>query len=453
MSTLRRASNSSAWLVVLSMTAFVLIPVAANADVVLDWNRLALTVPSAVGPPQARQLAMVHVAMHDAINSITREYQPYGPRIEAAAKASAEAAGVVAAHRVLTTVLPAGSAAYDAALASAQAAIGEPGWSLGAQVGLVAADNVLAMRLTDGFTTPATYNPGSGPGIWVPPTGVSALLPGFGRVVPFALHRGDQFRPDGPPPLWSKQYAADVNEVQLVGSSTSEALGLRTFEQSATARFWVGNSIPIFQGIARQLSELRQLGLSDNAQLFALLSIAGVDAYIASWDAKYTFNFWRPINAIRNADLDGNRATVPDPAWTPLAPTPPFPDYVSGHTTYTGAFVHVLEHVFGTGAVTFTATNPNVPPPEQVRTYRRIRALGTEMIEARILAGIHFRTADRDGDRLGRQVAQFATSHVLRPARGHFGERSKRCVKEGHSPSTISNSSPARCAPSTWATR
>lgn len=406
-------------LVVLSTTAFVLGPVTANADVVLDWNRLALTVPSPVGPPQARHLAMVHVAMHDAINSITGEYQPYGPRIEAAVEASAEAAGVAAAHRILTTVLPAGNAVYEAARASAQAAIGEPGWSLGAMVGLAAADNVLTMRLNDGFTTPATYNPGSGPGIWIPPAGVSALLPGFGRVVPFALHRGDQFRPDGPPSLRSEQYAAEVSEVQRVGSSASEALGLRTPEQSATARFWVGNSIPIFQGMARQISELRQLGLSDNAQLFALLSVAGVDAYIAAWDAKYTFTFWRPINAIRNADIDGNPATVRDAAWTPFAPTPPFPDYVSGHTAYTGAFVHILEHVFGTGAVTFTATNLNVPPPEQVRTYLRIRDLGAEMIEARILAGIHFRTADRDGNRLGRQVAQFAISHVVRPAHEH----------------------------------
>jgi hypothetical protein len=210
-----------------------------------------------------------------------------------------------------------------------------------------------------------------------------------------------------------------VNEVQAVGSNMSEALGLRTPQQSATARFWVGNSIPIFQQIARQISGLRQLGLSENAQLFALLSIAGVDAYIAAWDSKYTFTFWRPINAIRNADIDGNPATVKDSAWTPLAPTPPFPDYVSGHTTYTGAFVHILEHVFGTGAVTFTATNLNVPVPEQVRTYLRIRELAIEMIEARVLAGIHFRTADRDGDRVGRQVAQFAISHVLRPAQEH----------------------------------
>jgi hypothetical protein len=248
------------------------------------------------------------------------------------------------------------------------------------------------------------------------PAFAPALLPGFGRGLPFALHTGDQFRPDGPPPLGSDQYAADLNEVKAIGAITSEAQGLRTREQSATARFWLGNSIPIFQQIARQVSENRHLGLSENARFFALLSIAGVDAYIAAWDAKYTYNFWRPITAIRAADTDGNPATVADSGWLPFGMTPPFPDYVSGHTTYTGAFVHVLETIFGTGSVTFTVENLNVPPAERLRTYTRFRQLSSEMIEARVLAGIHFRTADRDGNRLGRQVAQFAITHELRAA-------------------------------------
>jgi hypothetical protein len=252
-----------------------------------------------------------------------------------------------------------------------------------------------------------------------PPLFAPALLPGFGRVVPFALHRGDQFRPDGPPSLSSEEYAADVNEVQARGDVNGETLGQRTHEESATARFWLGNSIPIFQQIARQISLDRGLGLSANARFFALVSIAGMDAYVAAWDAKYTFNFWRPVTAIRQADLDGNPATIGDPSWLPLGPTPPFPDYVSGHTTYTGAFVHVLERIFGTEPVAYTVTNPNVPVGEQSRTYHSIRELSDEMIEARILAGIHFRTADEDGNRLGRQVAQFALTHELRKAHQH----------------------------------
>jgi hypothetical protein len=321
---------------------------------------------------------------------------------------------------VLASILPTAIPDYDAALNEARDNIAEPGWSLGAAVGFAAAQYILVVRSTDGLLAPVPYTPGSGPGAWVPtlPAFARALLPGFGHGVPFALHTGDQFRPDGPPFLGSDQYAADLNEVKAIGASTSEARGLRTPEQSATARFWLGNSIPIFQQIARRLSEDRHMGLSENAPFFALLSIAGVDAYIAAWDAKYAYNFWRPITAIRAADTDGNPATVAESDWLPLGPTPPFPDYVSGHTTYTGAFVHVLETIFGTGSVPFRVENLNVPLTERVRTYTSFRQLSSEMIDARVLAGIHFRTADRDGNRLGRQVAQFALTHVLRAAHG-----------------------------------
>ena len=239
------------------------------------------------------------------------------------------------------------------------------------------------------------------------------------------MRSGSQFRPAGPPALTEDRYAADVNEVKLVGSIDAEALGNRTHDQTATARFWLGNSIPIFQGIAQRVSMDNPLSESANARLFALLSIAGLDAYIAAWDAKYTYNFWRPVTAIRNADSDGNPATDVDGSWRPFADTPPFPgtppfpDYVSGHTTYTRAFVHVLEHVFGRAPIAFQAISVNlaVPPEERTRSYASFRQLSDEMIEARVLAGIHFRTADVDGDRLGRQVAQFAIEHTVRAAR------------------------------------
>ena len=393
----------------------------ASADVVQDWNVQLLRVPSPVGPPQARLLAIMHVAMHDAINSITGEYETYGPAINAPFGASPVAAGAAAAHLVLTTLVPANmipNPNFDAALESSLADIPEPERTLGVSVGRDAARNILALRKDDGFTTVVPYTPGSGPGVWVPtpPAFAPALLPGFGKVLPFALHRNDQFRPDGPPSLTSEEYAADVNEVQKVGDANGETLGYRTHAQSATARFWLGNSIPIFQQLARKMSADRGLGLSANARFFALLSIAGMDAYVAAWDAKFAYNFWRPVTAIRQADGDGNPATIGDSTWLPLGPTPPFPDYVSGHTTYTGAFVHVLERIFGHDPVTYNLINPNIAVDEQVRTYNSIGELSDEMIEARILAGIHFRTADCDGDRLGRQVAQFAVAHVLREA-------------------------------------
>jgi len=394
----------------------------ASADVVHDWNVQLLRVPAPVGPPQARLLAIMHVAMHDAINSITGEYDTYGPQVTAPFGASPVAAAAAAAHLVLMTLVPPNmipTPNYDAALDASLTGIPEPERTLGVNVGVEAARNILALRKDDGFAAVVPYTPGSGPGVWVPtPLAFApALFPGFGQVVPFALHRGDQFRPDGPPSLTSEEYAADLNEVKMIGDVNGETLGHRSHAQSATARFWLCNSIPIFQQIARKISADRGLGLSENARFFALLSIAGMDAYVAAWDAKYAYNFWRPVTAVRQADSDGNPGTIGDPGWLPLGPTPPFPDYVSGHTTYTGAFVHVLERLFGRDPYTYAVMNPIVPADEQMRTYSSIGALSDEMIEARILAGIHFRTADRDGDRLGRQVAQFALTHVLRRAR------------------------------------
>src|SRR4029079_1673433 len=391
----------------------------ADADVVSDWNVQLLKVPSAVGPPQARVLAIMHVAMHDAINSITGEYQTYRRPAQAPFGASPVAAGAAAAHRVLVTLLPASMISdYDQALDDSIKDIPEPERTWGVNVGEDVASRLLAERSHDGFSVVVPYTPGSGPGAWVPtpPASLPALLPGFGQVVPFALHGGDQFRPDGPPSLTSEEYAADVNEVQRRGDVRGETLGYRSHAEAATARFWLGNSIPIFMQIARQISLDRGLGLSENARFFALVSIAGVDAYIAAWDGKNTFKLWRPVDETRRADLDGNPATIGDPAWLPLGTTPPFPDYVSGHTTYTGAFVHVLECVFGKDSITFTVINLNVPADEQSRTYHSLGELSDEMIEARILAGIHFRTADVDADRRGRQVAQFARTHVLREA-------------------------------------
>jgi hypothetical protein len=415
--------------IVVAVACSALASAPARADVVHDWNVEALKVPFPVGPPQARLLAMVHIAMHDAINAVTGEYETYAPKVTVPPSTSAIAAGAVAAHDVLVALFPQMAAVYDPALKNSLANIPEPDQTNGKLVGAEVALAILALREHDGFSDPAPYTPGSGPGVWVPtqPGFAPALYPGLGRVTPFALKAGSQFRPAGPPRLESEVYAADLNEVKRVGSIDAETLGFRTPEQGATARFWLGNSIPIFQGIARQVSTARPLDLSSSARFFALMSIAGADAYIAAWDAKYTYNFWRPVTAIHNADSDGNPATTADTAWRPLAEiapfpgTPPFPDYVSGHTTYTRAVVRVLEEIFGRGDFPFVATtvNPAIPPAEASRQYERFRELSDEMIEARVLAGIHFRSADRDGDRLGRQVAQFAIHHVLRPAHGH----------------------------------
>jgi len=406
-------------LVVLS--SYVTSPAAASADVVHDWNRQALRPVFGVGPPQARMLAMVHVAMHDAINSITGEYETYFDRLSPAAGSSPVAAGAAAAHDVLVALVPAMAADYDGVLSNYVAAIPEPDRSNGLLVGHAAGARILAARSSDGFSVAALtpYIPGLGAGFWIPtpPANAAALLPGFGLVTPFALVSPSQFRPDGPPALSSEQWAADFNEVKRIGSFNATAND-RSAEQTAVARFWLGNVIPVIEQLAADVSITRELSISEDARLFALLNVAIADAYIAAWDAKYAYNFWRPITAIRNADGDGNPDTEQDSQWLPLAPTPPFPDYVSGHTAFARASVAVLEEIFGREPFEFTLTNTNpaLPALERVRTYSSFRDISNEMIEARVLAGIHFRTADRDGDRLGRQVAQFALAHYLRQA-------------------------------------
>ena len=271
----------------------------AQADVVQDWNGEALKVTFAVGPPQARVLAIVHVAMHDAINSITRRYETFAVRQASPPGASAVAAGAAAAHHVLVNLFPQMTATYDQALATSLAGIPEPSRTDGMLVGQETGAAILALRMNDGFSAPASYTPGSGPGVWVPtpPAFAPALLPGFGRVLPFALKKGSQFRPSGPPRLTGERWASDLSEVQAIGSVEAEMHGLRTPAETATARFWLGNMIPAMQQIARQVSVARPLSLSANARFFALLNIAGVER--------------RPSRYPRDAALPTPRSATP----------------------------------------------------------------------------------------------------------------------------------------------
>ena len=276
---------------ILALVATAAVSTQAHADVVQDWNKEALKVSFPAGPPQARVLAMVHVAMHDAINAVTGEYETYLPTPAVPPVTSSTAAGAAAAYQVLLNLFPGMKPTWDIALAASVAGITEPALTNGVNIGVEIGQAMFDLRTHDGFSTPVSYTPGSGPGVWVrtEPAFADALLPGFGRVVPFALKSGSQFRPAGPPALTEDRYAADVNEVKLIGSIDAEALGNRTHDQTATARFWLGNSIPIFQRIAQRVSTDNPLSESANARFFALLSITGLDAYIAAWDAKYTY--------------------------------------------------------------------------------------------------------------------------------------------------------------------
>lgn len=391
-------------------------------DPVMEWNQIALgatAVAPAQGPvPQLRTMAIVHVAVHDAVNTITREYHTYLGTGHPPANASPEAAAIAAAHRALIAIFPGQTANLNALRTASLAANGVTESDPGIGVGEAAAAAILARAATDGFAQaqfPYTA-PGAGnPGVWVAIGPAAALLPGLGQVTPWVLHKGSQFRPAGPPPLAGRRYARDFNEVKELGAINSPT---RTLEQTNIARFWLGSPANIWNGVARQVLEVRDQGLSGNARVFALLYLTAADASIACWDAKYVFNFWRPETAIRNADVDGNDNTSSDPTWLPLTPTPQHPEYLSGHSTNSSALATILELLFGDDPgvkiIATSSTNPGFP-----RHWTAFSEGVEEVIDARIYGGFHYRTADEVGARVGRHVARFVMTHALSPRRGH----------------------------------
>ena len=402
---------------------------AAADDVVVEWNkhaaRLSVLPASRLAPvQQSRVMAIVQVSVHDAVNSVTGRYETYleyaGPPDPGV---SAEAAAVGAAHHALRTLFDAQAGDIDGWLATSLTALGLPADDPGIAYGRSVAAAVLAHRASDGAAAAqfAYTAPGAGdPGVWVQLTSVNALLPGWGAVTPWVLRRGSQFRPEDPPALGSEQYAKDYNEVLDVGTAATS-----TPEQTEIAHFWRASPTTIWNDLFTQALAARPRDLSDTARGLALFYLATADASIACWDAKYVYNFWRPLPAIRSGDADGNPFTVGDQSWQPLLATPPHPEYPSGHTSNSSAMAAVLQALFG--------DNPGVPLTVTVfdsllmtnltRQWQAFSEAVGEVVDARVYSGFHFRTADEVGVTLGRQVARFVTTHALRPCKG----RGKRC--------------------------
>ena len=382
---------------------------------VMEWNQYALqaTVTAGQGAlPQIRSMAIVHASMHDGVNSITGEYRTYLPASAAFAGASPEAAAIAAAHYALTQLFP--SQGWDSKLEPSLAACGVTVTNPGVAVGRAAAAAVLASRPKDEVKNAANdayVAPGAGsPGVWVTVGPAAPVSPRWGQMTTWVIRSGSQFRPDAPPALDSGRYTRDFNEVQALGSLEGSA---RTPEQTNIAIFWDGSPSAIWNSVARGVIAARGLNLSSAARTFALMYIAGADASIACFDAKYTYNFWRPITAIQRADEDGNDNTVPDLNWRPLITTHQHPEYPSGHSTNSSAMATVLALVFGDDpGVPIVATSPrNVTFPRSWMTFSQ----GVEeVIDARVYIGFHFRTSDETGARLGRQVARFVVNHALR---------------------------------------
>jgi hypothetical protein len=395
------------------LVAVLVSPVVAAADVVTEWNERALACTTAAKQPPftaTRTMAMVHTAMFDAVNSIEQRYAPYRVKEVAPAGSSSEAAGVAAAHAVLTKLFPDQKAAIDASYADSLARIrDDSGKASGIAAGERVAREILALRAGDGADAPGNYRPRTTPGEYVAtPLPVASQ---WGSVTPWVIERSSQFRPAPPPPMTSVEWAKDYNEIKEVGGKKST---LRTHEQTDIARFWTITGPQSWDLIVRQLAAAPGRTLSENARLFALVEIATADAYIAVFDAKYTFNFWRPITAIRNGDIDGNDATVREPDWEPLVETPLHPEYPCAHCITSAAAAAVLRSEFGEGSIpVVTMTSPTAPGVE--RKWTTIQQWADEVSEARICGGLHYRNSTVVGKSMGRQIGEFAVKRYLQP--------------------------------------
>lgn len=395
-----------------------------TTDMVLQWNEVlldAIRADRTAPPAAARDMAIVHTAIFDAVNSIDRQYAPYLTMVDAHPRASREAAVAAAAHETLTALFPAQKPVFDAQYTVSLAQIPDGrGETDGVSAGKEVARRILADRANDGSAATVTYTAGAAPGDWqpTPPAFDSPLLPQWPDVRPWAMTDGDQFRPEAPPELTSRRYARDFDQVKQLGAVDSAA---RTSDQTATARFWAngpGTSTPPghWNVVAQIVAQDRRNSLEENARLFALLNITLADAAIVSWDAKYEYDLWRPVTAIRAAETDGNPRTERDPAWTPFLTTPPFPTYTSGHSTFSGAAAAVLQAFFGTNHIRFVLPSETAGVAD--RRFRSFSQAADESGMSRIYAGIHFNFDNVAGLQSGNQLGRHVAAHFLRRVPG-----------------------------------
>jgi hypothetical protein len=356
----------------------------------------------------------VQAAVYNAVVGIDRRYEPYRFHARPRHGASAQAAAVAAAHKVLVTYSPYAQATLDAAYATSLAQIPDGrSKTRGVAFGILAADNLIAMRMNDGRNAPVLFTQPPGPGVWrpTPPAFLPMAVPWMGAVTPMLVRSGAQFGEPGPPPaLTSARYTRDFAEVKALGSATSTA---RTTEQTSTALFFSGNPIVQFSAALRDQMILRHMDIVDSARMFGAAAMSEADAFISIWHSKYLYGFWRPITAINLADTDDNPATIADPNWAPLLTTPPYPEYVSGYSGLTGAFTQALADALDTRRLQLTLTSTAVPGAD--RNYRSGKALRHDVVDARVWLGIHFRTADTAGAHMGQRVADWALTHYFRP--------------------------------------
>jgi hypothetical protein len=437
--------------VVFGLNALLCGPALAEPDPVSAWNSIAVQATLTAGENavvQSRTLAIMHIAIHDSLNSIDHRYARYAFTGALQANASPDAAIAAAARTVLVNVIQVGALPFSGfgtpdlqALAASRvetayvAALDQipegPAKYDGIAIGSLAAMAILALRKTDHATEFASYVTGSQAGDWQPTPDpvpfdppvaadlLPAALPGWGKVTPFVLRRSTAFEPGGPPSLSSVRYARDYNEVKSIGAQFSVT---RTAEQSTIARFWYENSGATWSRIALQLAQSRGLNTWATARLLALVNLAMADGFIAGFATKYDFNFWRPITAIRAGDTDGNSATTVDPNWSSFLNTPAHPDYPSTHSVVGGAASEVIRRFFNTDDAMLTITS-GPPFAGIVRSFDSLSQAARENAASRVYAGIHFRSAVEDGIKQGRQIGAYTFNRFLRPEPDDFESR------------------------------
>jgi hypothetical protein len=403
--------------------AFLLAAHPIQADVIADWNAIAIqsTITAArPGATGAIDLAVVHAAMYDAVQAIERRYEPYYVDVPNGT-GNSTAAAARAARDVLINRFPSQADAINTSYLQYLMTRGIPETDPGVAVGVSAAAGINAMRACDGSfpaVAPPPFIGGTGIGVWrpTPPANLPMQTPWLANVLPFLMTRPSQFRADPPPPMASRQYAKDYAEVKDIGALTGSS---RTPEQTDLAHFYAGNTLVIWNRALRDVSNSNVTHVAESSRLFALAEMAVADALITSWSDKVYYVFWRPITAIREGDNDGNQSTDGDPAWQSLIVTPPYPDYTSGAVNFATAVTKSMEHFFETDNLTFSVTTTNTAPTVQdTRTYSRFSDAAEDVVNARVYSGIHFRFADEAARKQARAIALWGYRNYLRPVRG-----------------------------------
>jgi hypothetical protein len=384
----------------------------ASADVITDWNEkaVALVIKQRMLPPQAeRIIACMHVAMFDAINAVDRRYQPYGVSVPVAKDVSKEAAAAAAAESVLARLFVKDANELRSALGSYLTPIQDgssksDGIKLGEEI---AAETVMA-RQGDGADASDAYRPRTMPGVYVPtPVTASSMWP---KVKPFAMTSPSQFRPQPPLALYSTEWAADYNEIKALGGKNSSQ---RTARQTEDATFWLMTGPASYYPLVRQLVSAKKMDLVESARFMALVSTAVADSFIAVFDAKYHYEFWRPITAIRNGDIDDNPRTELDATWQPIDNTPMHPEYPCAHCISSAAVAAVIENVLGSPDIPEVSMT-SATAPGVTHRWTNVWNYADEVSIARIYAGFHYRFSTRVGQNMGREIGKLVVQKLMR---------------------------------------